>query len=176
MPGFKQNIKFRLLPAPTVPNQFLIPPSVVSSEHSYSCTSMSSTLPLSPAVLVQLLAGKQTRELIEVKNKPAFCFGFKDYFSTQVRSPIYWAAVQTVVSARGARTVDSYPHAWSQRLRSQLTSPSGLLQNRIACKSEHVGYFSTARRVYLMRQNEVTLMSIQQVRHGYWLPLSCCLS
>lgn len=170
MPGFKQKSKLRLLPALTVPNQFLIPLSVISSEHSYSCTSVSSTLPLSPAVLVQLLAGKQMRELIEVKNKPAFCFGFKDYFSTEVRSPIYWAAVQTVVSAQGARTADSYPHAWSQRLHSQLTSVSGLLQNRITCKTEHVGYFSAAWMVYLTRQNEVTLMSIQQVRHGYWLP------
>lgn len=31
-------------------------------------------------------------------------------------------------------------------------------------------------RVSLMRQNEVTLMSILQPRHGYWAPSSCCLS
>lgn len=31
-------------------------------------------------------------------------------------------------------------------------------------------------RVSSMRQNEVTLMSILPLRHGYWAPSSCCLS
>lgn len=31
-------------------------------------------------------------------------------------------------------------------------------------------------RVSSMRQNEVILMSVLQLRHGYWAPSSCCLS
>lgn len=51
-----------------------------------SCTSTNSTLPLSSAVLVELLAAKQTREPIEVKNKPAFCFVLFLRITFQLRS------------------------------------------------------------------------------------------
>lgn len=68
----------------------------------------------------------QTRKMITVKNKPALYFGFfKDYFSTQVRSPIHCAAVQTVVSAQGAWIADAYPCAQSQHLHPQFTSFHG---------------------------------------------------
>lgn len=54
-----------------------------------------------------------------------------------------------------------------------------LLQNRISDQTTQRGldcHCLQPWRVSPVRQNEVTLMSTLQLRHGYWAPSSCCLS